>query len=268
MSAVSAACEPDSEFVPRIPTCPYFYKYSTTEHLDWLRHLLLNHEIYFATHSELNDPEDGWAALKLLSVEDVVGFLVHDLIRRHAPEDLAGLAHEVAVIDFNTRRDGAAQMLQMMEEALKRETERNRIYSLSMACESPFMWKKYGGDQTGYCLEFENHGLFSYARTIQYDVERVRLHLSNPHIFFLFRKTVKWEEEQEARIVLLPRAGPQFFEIFKNGESPFQSFDPMLLRRVILGKNMSSSDRDQIRVWATERTPPVLVVDSGAFTAP
>jgi hypothetical protein len=268
MSAVSAAGEPEPEFVPRIPTCPCFYKYSTTEHFDWLRHILLNHEIYFATHSELNDPEDGWAALKLLSVEDVISFLVNDFIRRHAREDLAWLAHEVAVIHFNTRHYGADKMLELMEEALKRETERNRIYSLSMACESPSMWKKYGGDHTGYCLEFENDGLFSYARTVQYDAERVRLHLSNPRNFFLFRKTVKWEDEQEARIVLLPRAGPEFFEIFKNGESPFQSFDPMLLRRVILGKNMSASNRVQICAWATVRTPPVLVVDSGAFTAP
>ncbi|MBI2188443.1 MAG: DUF2971 domain-containing protein [Acidobacteria bacterium] len=249
-------------FEPRVPTCSHFYKYSTADHLERLRHVLLKHEIYFPSHPQLNDPRDGWAALKQLPVEDVTRFVVNDFIRRHAAADLAWLAHEVAVITYNTRRFGAATILQKMEILLRQESERNRIYSLSMARESAYMWKEYGGNHTGYCLEFANEGLFRHALEVHYDDDVAALDVNNPHNFFMYRKTTRWQDEQEARLVMFPRGGPVFFEMFKNGEHPFVSFAPTLLRRVILGKRMTMSNRDQIRGWAAERDCPVLIAES------
>ena len=60
------------------------------------------------------------------------------------------------------------QLLELLETEFKRLTERNRIYSVSMAADSALMWERYGGHHTGYCLEFENEGLFSHARQVEY----------------------------------------------------------------------------------------------------
>jgi hypothetical protein len=124
------------------------------------------------------------------------------------------------------------------------------------------MWKKYGGNHTGYCLEFANDGLFSYARQVQYDEQLTNLDLNNPDVIFLFRKTVSWQREQEARIVMFPGAGDEFLKIFPKGEHPFVSFDPSLLRRVILGKKMLPEHRAMISKWAAQRIPLVLVEPS------
>ena len=253
---------PPDGFVPRVPTCSHFYKYSNAEHLDWLRDILLKHEVYFPSHPELNDPRDGWAMLKQLSVEQVASFLVNDFLTRNAHREFEWLAREVGKILYGAKRFGASVLVDMLEKRLRQETERNRIYSLSMALESPYIWRKYGGNHTGYCLEFANDGLFRIAHEVHYDDELGRPDPTDPRSFFMYRKTFQWHDEEEARVVMFPRGGPEFFTFFKKGEDPFVSFDPHLLRRVILGKHMSQSNRDQIRAWAAERNPPVVVVDS------
>lgn len=249
-------------FEPRTPSCPFFYKYSNAEHLEWLRDILLNHAVYFPSHPELNDPRDGWPPFRSSSVDEVTRFVVNGFIKRHPGADLAWLAREVAVIVFNTKHHGAPRLLELMEEEFKRQTEKNRIYSLSMARDSLHMWKTYGGDHTGYCLEFANDGLFSRAREVDYDDELIEMDVNNPTGMFFFRKTLKWKDEQEARIVMFPRGGDAFLAMFEAGERPFVKFDPALLRHVILGKDMVQRNRDKIRAWAAARNPPVLVVDA------
>jgi hypothetical protein len=124
------------------------------------------------------------------------------------------------------------------------------------------MWETYGGNHTGYCLEFANDGLFSRAREVDYDDELIEMDVNNPSGMFFFRKTFKWKDEQEARIVMFPRGGDAFLAIFEAGEHPLVKFDATLLRRVILGKNMTLANRHQIRDWASQRNPTVLVLDA------
>ena len=128
-------------FEPRKATCPYLYKYSNADHLDWLRDILLKHAVYFPSHSELNDPRDGWPQFKNLSDNQVTGFLANGFIKRHCGADLNWLAREIAVIDRNVRHYGALKMLELMGEEMKHLTESNRIYSLSMANCSSHMWE-------------------------------------------------------------------------------------------------------------------------------
>ena len=123
------------------------------------------------------------------------------------------------------------------------------------------MWERYGGNYTGYCLEFANDGLFSDTREVEYG-ELHSMDVLQPEGLFFFRETVKWKDEQEARIVMFPRAGEGFRLMFPAGEQPFVLFEPCLLRRVILGKDMGRDHRDKIRAWATERNPSVSVVDA------
>ncbi len=248
-------------FEPQKASCPFLYKYSNADHLEWLHDILLNHSVYFPSHPELNDPRDGWPLFKDASVADVTRFLVNGFIQRHPSADIRWLAHEVCVIVFNVKHHGASKLLTMMEEEFKHQSERNRIYSLSMAANSDHMWKKYAGHRTGYCLEFANDGIFSYTREVDYNDALIEMDLSSPTGMFFFRKTSKWKDEQEARIVMFPRGGDPFLALFKAGEHPFVKFDPNLLRRIILGKNMTATNRDRIRAWASERIPEVLVVD-------
>jgi hypothetical protein len=226
--------------------------------------MLLNHALYFPSHHQLNDPRDGWPAFKSMSTNEVVGFLANNFIRHHPGADPISLADEVVRIVVNVEHHGVLKLVELMEEGLKHETERNRIYSLSMAPDDKHMWEMYGGDHTGYCLEFANDGLFTYAREVDYNDALIEMDVNNPTGMFFFRKTLKWKDEREARIVMYPRGGDAFLAMFEAGEHPFVKFEPSLLRRVILGRKMTTANREKIRAWAAERDPPVLVTDAEA----
>jgi hypothetical protein len=196
-----------------------------------------------------------------LRTEQVTGYLARDFIRSHLNADPAFLAHHVATIHRIPQGVGADWLINEMETLLKKATLRNRIYSISMACESGYMWRKYGGDHRGYCLEFANAGLFSLGGEVRYEDELTQFDLNDPDSFFIYRKTSKWREEQEARVVMYPRV-PEFLQFFKNGESPFAWFEPTLLQRIILGAKMTMPNREQIRACALERCPQLLVTES------
>ncbi|MBI2815441.1 MAG: DUF2971 domain-containing protein [Acidobacteria bacterium] len=138
-----------------------------------------------------------------------------------------------------------------MTELFHRHVDGHRIYSLSKRWNNLSMWAKYADDHRGYCLEFANEDLFAFAREVNYIDGPVTLDITdqeqkNEHFFFC--KTADWRNEEEARILFL-----------KNSPPP-KNFDPRLLTRIILGKDMAEDHRKRIREWARKRTPELEVV--------
>jgi len=115
------------------------------------------------------------------------------------------------------------------------------------------MWAKYAGNHTGYCLEFANVGPFfglakevSYGDPVELDFA-IREHMDGR---WFFRKTEDWKSEEEVR-VLVPRRSACKTDI-----------DPTWLTRLILGWKMADADRQQIREWARQRSPELMVVNA------
>ena len=116
------------------------------------------------------------------------------------------------------------------------------------------LWAKYGGDHTGYCLEFARLDMFAVAREVEY-VDAVELDITSETavadaVILLYRKTTEWSNEEEVRLV-----GPTHVPAHL-------PFNPNLLTRLILGTKMSLSDRKRIRHWAIKRTPPLTIMES------
>jgi hypothetical protein len=63
-------------------------------------------------------------------------------------------------------------------------------------------------------------------------------------------KRPEWSNEEEVRLIRTRGAGPQV------------KIEPQWLTRIILGKNMSQENRQQIRIWAKLRDPKLLVVSA------
>jgi hypothetical protein len=181
-------------------------------------------------------------------------------IANHARADPADLARAIGEIQMMARTVGTLRWRRFMAEAYKERTKRNRMYSLSMDGDSEHLWVQYGGNHERYCLEFANAGVFALALEVDYSDERILIDPDEPDSLFIYRKRCKWQREREARIVMLP-GSPEFLRYFPRGEHPYVSFDPSILRRVILGRRMPPHTPDTIRAWAHERNPRVVVVD-------
>jgi hypothetical protein len=241
---------------PARATASRFYKYSSLaspEHLERLRVILQEHELYLPNLSQLNDPADGRPRLTQLSEEQMGSFLHEKFLQRNPNLPLAAQRKEEFIIRFNVRRHGTERLQQMLTESLNSELNDYRIYSLSKRYDNLSLWAKYAGNHSGYCLEFANQGpLFECAKDVIYE-DSLRLDLTNrEHMngFWFFCKRLEWSNEEEIRLVL-PR-----------GKGSRVKIDPHWLTRLILGKNVSDPHEQVIRDWAKQRRPELAVVNA------
>jgi hypothetical protein len=238
--------------IPAKATCSHFYRYSSADHLEWLKEIILNHELYLPSLTELNDPADGRPKLARMSEDEMARFLISGVVERNPTLPFASLENEAAIIRYNVRLHGTEVLSEQMSELLNSELQGYRIYSLSKRPDNLALWAKYAGNHSGYCLEFRNEGpLFACAKEVTYgdatemDVQN-REHRSG---YWFFCKRQEWSNEEEVRLVLA------------RGKGSRVKIEPQWLTRLILGKNMTENNRKTIREWAKERQPELTVVE-------
>jgi hypothetical protein len=66
----------------------------------------------------------------------------------------------------------------------------------------------------------------------------------------LVSKRREWSNEEEVRLIGVRGSGPQV------------KIEPQWLTRIILSKNMSPENQKQVREWAKQRDPGLLVVNA------
>ena len=231
------------------PSGAFLYKYGSITHISWLRDILLKHELYFSNPSEFQDPLDARPAFRTLSIDESVRFLMRDYERRHPGLPLSEVAMRVRELREFAATQAPDKLTKMTEESFHQEMEKARIYCLTTRSDNEHLWHDYARNHTGYCLEFRNAGVFAFAHHVRY-VDHVELDPLDPQPVFLWQKTLKYQREEEVRVLLLPR-----------GQPARVTFDPSLLSRVILGRRMGDRPRRRIRRWAEERNPTVTVAE-------
>ncbi|OFW32576.1 MAG: hypothetical protein A3J28_02115 [Acidobacteria bacterium RIFCSPLOWO2_12_FULL_60_22] len=231
---------------PPRPTVGYFYKYSAADHLEWLESIILKNELYFPTLIKLNDPADARPRLAAPSPESFVE-AVGRLLGYQGKEYQQFASETKRTIE----KHGIDPLLRGMTISYHREQNNQRVYSLSKRWDNMSLWTKYAGDHSGYCLKFANDGPpFTSAYEVIYDgpvtIDITDEAQINAH--YPFHKSKDWRCEEEVRILTL------------RGSPPLVTFDPKLLTRIILGKDMVEAHRTTIREWAQKRCPELVVV--------
>jgi hypothetical protein len=240
----------------------HFYKYSefpddpADRKRGWLKEIILEHRLYLPKLSQLNDPADGRPKLTQQSEDQLFSLLYNSpfgVLGRNPRMSVEDQIREAFILDFNIRHHGTEVLMHGMAKALNAELDDWRIYSLSKRYENLNMWAKYGGNHSGYCLEFANDGPFlGCAKEVVYG-NPVEMDISNPdhrNGYWFFCKRSEWSNEEEVRILV---------QRFSDCKLPI---DPNWLTRVILGWKMSKANQSQIREWAEQRSPELKVVSA------
>jgi hypothetical protein len=241
-------------FTPTKASGFHFYRYQSAQHLDRLKPIILEHLLYLPTVAQLNDPTDCRPKIKPMSVEEMVTFLRNDYIRRNPVPALDLLQENESRIRTGIQTQGLEWFQRELSKILNSQMEQFRVYSLSKRFDNLNLWAKYAADHTGYCLEFANEGpLFGehvmevvYGEYAPFDVNDSK----NRSAGFLVSKRPEWSNEEEVRLI---RA---------RGSGPLVKIEPQWLTRIMLGKNMSPENQKQIREWAKQRVPELLVVNA------
>ncbi len=239
---------------PRRTKGSHLYRYSRPR-LEWLRTIILEHELYLPSLRELNDPADGLPKLAVQSEDQMSSFLYDRLVERNPSLSPDAKKEKAKIIRFNVRMHGPGALHPNLVKAMDTQLQDFRILSLTKRFDKMNLWALYADQHRGYCLEFANDGpLFEHAKEVSYvDPAQMEILITDPAIAsgdFLFCKSLDWANEEEVRLVL-PR-----------GKGSKVRFDPRWLTRLILGKDMSEANGRSIREWAEQRTPHLTVVSA------
>jgi hypothetical protein len=240
-------------FTPTKARDPFFYRYQTAIHLDWLKPVILNHLLYLPTAAQLNDPTDCRPKIKTMSTEDMVTFLKKDYVRRTPVVALDLLREHEEKIRSDIRTQGMDWFQREVSSILNAHTENFRVFSLSKRFNNLSLWAKYADNHKGYCLEFKNVGpLFGeHVMEVVYgEYAPFDLNDSDRSADFLVTKRPEWSNEEEIRLIRVPGSGQMVM------------IEPQWLTRIILGRCMSSESEKQIRKWCTQRIPELAVANA------
>ena len=208
---------------PTHPTCPHLYRYQRPK-LERLKPVILEHELYLPSVSQLNDPVDCRPKLTQLTVDEMETFLLTGYVLSHAWESVDELAKQVAVIHVNVQTHGLEWCMRESAGLLNTQMETIRVLSLSKRFNNMCLWANYADNPF--------HLVDPTQRTPR----------------FLIHKRPEWSNEEEVRLLR------------ERNSKPTVKIDPKWLKRIILGKDMTDDDEKTIRAWAKQRQPELLVV--------
>ncbi|MGE4084660.1 MAG: DUF2971 domain-containing protein [Vicinamibacterales bacterium] len=235
-------------------TARFLYKYRSCADLRRLESILLRHELYFSAPEHFDDDKEAKPRIIASSVFDYTVFLFNVWMRNHPGLEPEDYAREFFIIRYGMTLVPPVEGLETISDGLHLSFNDYRILSLSTAPDNEDCWRRYGDEHRGICLEFENRGpLFGRAFDVVYG-DQVKIDVTDPeqvNITFLYRKTLAWREQREARVVQFPRGGPHV-----------DTFEPRLLRRVILGRDISAETRAAVLEIVSRREIPVEVAES------
>jgi hypothetical protein len=226
----------------------HFYRYGTTEHLEWLEPVIVEHKLYIPLASTFNDLRDARPRVEEKTAPEWAAYLQTRLPHANLPADQAAF---VGQLDEIVADLGAQKIHEMATSGWHEKTEHHRIYCLSKRWDNLSMWEWYAAKQMGYCLEFARTGIFLDVRDVvyqappAYDLTDIS-NAKSPSWFFY--KYPDWSNEEEVRLVLARKQGGPIFDV-----------GPDVLTRVILGEDMINEDVERIRGMALKRTPRVPV---------
>jgi hypothetical protein len=228
---------------------PFLYKYRSFDHPEWLESIVLKNELYFPTPRELNDPAEARPKLIKPPLDALIATIADRSGMQKPHLNTRGQARETAILALNAPRFGVDAIMRDFTPSLHRTLEGFRIYSLSKRWDNPRLWKEYGANYRGYCLEFRNEAYFGPAFDVRYRNE-ISLDITDPEIGlqFLFYKTRKWRKEEEVRM------------INRLNSAAIIAFDPRFLTRIIIGRNTRPEHEALIRAIADRRERKLPVV--------
>jgi hypothetical protein len=245
-----------AKFNPTKANGSRFYRYQSPI-LERLKPVILEHTLYLPGVAQLNDPFDCRPKIAPMSEEEMVTFLRNDYIRRNRVVALDLLTEHESKIRQKIQLLGMEWFQHQLTDILNSQMESFRVYSMTRRFDNWSLWASYAANHTGYCLEFANEGALFGDHSFdviygEYPPFDLNAPAGEREAAFLVYKRPEWSNEEEVRLIAA------------RGSVPFAKIEPRWLSRIILGKDMTPENRNQIREWAVVRDPKLVVAQAQA----
>ncbi len=228
----------------RFKTVP-LYKYQACprddqDRKEWVRQILVEHQLFFASRRSFNDPFDCVVPSFLEIPGTIVKRFVEESVQRNFPN--ATDTEKVRMMD-KLMSIGAVEGLRA---DLQKDVDVAGISCFSAVRDDILMWAHYADKHRGLCFEFDgsdNCLFFGEAQAVEYeDYTPIPLGEDNIRqmIRVLLTKAKHWSYEREYRIV---RPGEASTKV---------SYPVELLTGIIFGCMMPRDVRELVKQWAKD----------------
>ena len=228
-----------------------FYKYMRVDdeqRLEWLRRLLVDGELYFASSAELNDPFECAIAPSFAASEAQILEYAGDWVERQGRDpagseaEVRGLVARASTEDF--QKEAERRYLDL--------TQSYGIASVTTTATNPLMWSYYAAGHTGVVVGIDTMRFMqqpSRAPMFPLDVEYARdfpvANFYTDDDFDIIRKTLgtksyDWHHEEEWRWILI-------------GGSGIVRVDPRVITTIVCGLRTNGDTEQRIREWTGGR---------------
>lgn len=233
-----------SESQTNFETTP-IYKYMScpaedTTRIEWVRKILVEHRLFFASRRNFNDPFD----CAIPSLSQIPG----TFLKRFAEEivDRKFPIHSESEKSDMIDRLMSVNALEEIHRRLQDTVDKAGIVCFSMVRDDILMWAHYADKHKGLCLEFDgscNCMFFGQAQPVAYeDYTPIPLHEDSDRQVTraILTKSKHWSYEKEYRIFRPETAG-------QNINYPVE-----LLTGIIFGCMTPSEVRASVKQWVKE----------------
>ena len=254
-----------------VQTLYKFCPFSTDERRQWVRHILVEHKIYFARPSQLNDPYDLRPLVRLRPA--LTERKLRDRLRTEAEqhwarqrppptvEQLAAFRSRLATMDL------ASFEREIIEKIHRRLDEHYRIFSLAAEHGAIHMWDEYADGRRGLCIHFRSDARspFGFAQRVIYQTDRPELLVPFENMTerdvadhaTLIKTRARWEREVEYRLVRYP--GLDYAEVGLRFDGDYGYFPTDVISGITVGTEMPEEDRAVIVAYANQHSPRLVV---------
>lgn len=257
MRWTAATDEKSSALLRRLPRVLYRYSSLAGDHMERVKRVLLQSELYFASYTKFNDPLDCRITLDFKAST----LKREQYWRQSASRFFPGTPR-------SQRKAQVSRMVNLSQTPVGREDlnrfafqemERHGIVCLSKPPDNVLMWSYYGDGHKGIAIRFnmDPRRLIGLTGTwcpaeVHYSEKPPCINFFDADAFDLAQgifgtKAKAWEHESEWRIVLLNRTG-------------VVRIPPSMIDGVILGLRSDEDSARRIRQWAKERPVPTEVL--------
>lgn len=244
-----------------VKTLYKFRPYRTADQREWVREILVDHKIYFARASQINDPFDLSPRFEEPTREELIVCAEAYFLRN--PDETA--RREQTMQDL-TCCDLAEHIDSFTKNIRARIEDQYPVFSLAGNRNHPMLWSHYADGHSGLCIHFhsDERSIFAVALGVMYDVKRPSIPIeaftnAKRDIFerVLLTKGDFWEYEDEYRWISFPDTDWSDVPISFDGQHAH--FHPGAIAGITVGIRMPDSHIAEILELAALHAPKLSV---------
>jgi hypothetical protein len=228
----------------------FLYRYRDLVGLraEWVRQIIVDSQIYFASPAQFNDPFDCRIRFRTEGSFDELRGNLDQLMRSR------GFSRQERRQKIRNVGD-PIEFIRKITASFQSEIDGTGVLSLSSSHENILLWSHYACSHSGVCLQFKvivDSPFFAPAMPVLYERD-----LPVPELIgadkderaeqLLFTKAEDWTYEREWRLISPDKAPGA------------RAFNPELLSAIILGAKMPKPDIRLVKSWVTQRRLPVTL---------